>query len=382
MRLAQFILANLETILGEWEAFAATLLPGAGMSRLALRDHARQILEAVAADLDTPQTPLEQSEKSKGHAVQMPGAAETAAQTHAVLRAGSGFDINDLVAEYRALRASVLRLWLHDRTVQSRDLEDVVRFNEAIDQAIAESVGHYHTEVERARNLLLGMLGHDMQSPLSSIVLTAKYLNMLNAGDKVSSAAERLIRSGSSMQALLDDLVDFNRTRLGLGLNVVPKPMDLAPAMSDEVEQLRGAYPDRPIEVSTSGDLQGRWDRGRLQQVLRNLVSNSSHYGARGTPILVAMRGERDDVCLEVTNEGPTIDAEALGEMFEPLRRGRAADGGDHHHAGLGLGLFIVRQIAQAHGGAVSARSEAGRTTFAVRLPRQPAAAPVAIRHA
>ena len=111
MRLADFILGNMETILGEWEEFAATLLPAAGdMTTLALRDHAKEILEAVAKDLRTPQTEEAQAEKSKGWAPTLTGAPETAAQTHAVLRARSGFDINQMAAEYRALRASHARL--------------------------------------------------------------------------------------------------------------------------------------------------------------------------------------------------------------------------------------------------------------------------------
>jgi hypothetical protein len=219
MRLAEFILHDMETILAEWEAFAATLLPGAsGMTSLALRDHAQPILEAVARDLATPQTRDEQAEKSKGRAPTVPGAPETAAQTHAVLRARSGFDINQLVAEYRALRASVLRLWIDASPLDKSGVDDIVRFNEAIDQAVAESVGHFHTQVERTRNLLLGMLGHDMRSPLNTILATASHLKALNAGEQVSLSAARLIRSGAAMQALLDDLVDFNRTKLGLGL--------------------------------------------------------------------------------------------------------------------------------------------------------------------
>lgn len=108
MRLSDFIRNDIDAILAEWEAFAATLLPAAaGLNSLALRDHAPHILEAVAKDLDTPQTALEQSEKSKGRAPVIEGAPETAAQTHAVLRARGGFDINQLVAEYRALRAPV-----------------------------------------------------------------------------------------------------------------------------------------------------------------------------------------------------------------------------------------------------------------------------------
>jgi hypothetical protein len=142
MRLAEFILHEMQVILAEWEAFATTLLPAAaGMTPLALRDHAEQILEAVARDLASPQTREEQSEKSKGRAPSVPSAPQTAAETHAVLRARSGFNINQLVAEYRALRASVLRLWLDANPLEPAAVDDVIRFNEAIDQAIAESVG-------------------------------------------------------------------------------------------------------------------------------------------------------------------------------------------------------------------------------------------------
>ena len=113
VRLAEFIADNMEVILAEWEAFAASVLPaGASMTSLVLRDHAPQILDAVVNDMTTAQTREAQAEKSKGRAPRVLGSPATAAQTHAVLRAQSGCDINQLVAEYRALRASVLRLWI------------------------------------------------------------------------------------------------------------------------------------------------------------------------------------------------------------------------------------------------------------------------------
>jgi signal transduction histidine kinase len=371
MRLAEFILQDMEAILVEWEAFAATLLPAAGgMTSLALRDHAQHILEAVAKDLTTPQTQEAQVEKSKGRAPKVVGAPETAAQTHAVLRARSGFDINQLVGEYRALRASVLRLWIDARPLDQPGVEDVIRFNEAIDQAIAESVGHFHAQVERARNLLLGMLGHDMRSPLNTIRTTASHLAALNAGEEVSVAAARLIRGGASMQALLDDLVDFNRTALGLGLKVVPSDIDLAVVVADEVEQLRGAHPTRRIELVATGDNRGRWDGARLQQLLRNLVSNAITFGSPDTPLRVALRGEETDVRLDVTNSGAPLDPSALRQLFDPLQRGAPQRDGRDARSGLGLGLFIVREIAGAHGGEVAVRSDAGELTFAVRLPR------------
>ena len=207
MRLADFILRDMESIVVEWEAFAATLLPAAAsMTPLALRDEAKQILEAVATDLSTPQTKQAQIDKSLGRAPKLMDAPETAAQTHAILRARSGFDINQLASEYRALRASVLRLWTEACQPDDINLEDVIRFNEAIDQALAESIGFFSEQVERARNLLLGMLGHDMRNPLNTIQMTASYLAALNAGADVSEAASRLIRSGACMKALLGRL--------------------------------------------------------------------------------------------------------------------------------------------------------------------------------
>lgn len=372
MRLADFIEQNVEAIVSEWEAFAASLLPSAsGMTRLALRDHAEPILEAVAKDLRTAQSRDAQSEKSKGWAPTLEGAPRTAAQTHAVLRARSGFDINQLVAEYRALRASVLRLWMDAHPPQASGIEDLIRFNEAIDQAVAESVSHFHAEVERARDLLVGMLGHDMRSPLNTILLSSRYLSRLNAGEEVSLVAQRLIRSGASMRVLLDDLLDFNRAKLGLGIKVHTAPVDLAAILGDEIEQLRGAYPERRIDVTVEGDVTGRWDGARVQQVLRNLISNAVRHGFRDTAIGVAVQGEPNFIRLDVTNRGPDIDPSVFGEIFDPLKRAVAVDDEGAATDGMGLGLFIVREIVNAHEGQVEVHSGKGRTTFSVRLPRR-----------
>ena len=372
MRLADFILRNIETILGEWEEFAATLVPAAtGMTSLALRDHAKQILEAVAKDLSTPQTKEAQAEKSKGRAPEPRGAPETAAQTHAVLRAQSGFDINQLAAEYRALRASVLYLWMEACEPDEISLDDVVRFNEAIDQAIAESISFFSAQVDQARNLLLGMLGHDMRSPLNTILMTAKYLATLNAGENVADAASRLIRSGASMRALLDDLIDFNRTTLGLGIKIDLADLDLAALFKDELEQLRGAHPGRQIELEVVDDTRGTWDGVRLQQLLRNLVVNAIHYGAADTPIHVVLTRGEGDFTIEVKNSGPAIEKEILQQIFDPLRRGRGQGERDDSGTGLGLGLYIVREVARAHGGDVTVRSDNRETVFAVKLPRR-----------
>jgi len=372
MRLAEFILRDMEAIVVEWEAFAGSQFPtGANPTRLTLRDHAQQILEAVAKDLLTPQTQQAQADKSKGRASKLSGAPETAAETHAILRAKSGFDINQLVSEYRALRASVLRLWTDACQPDNPGLEEIIRFNEAIDQAIAESIAFFSAEVDQARNLFLGMLGHDMRSPLNTIQATASYLAALNAGTKVTEAASVLIRSGASMKALLDDLVDFGRTKLGLGINISVANIDLAALCADELEQLRRAYPGRQLALEVAGDTRGRWDGVRLQQVLRNLVSNAIKYGAPDAPIHVVLTGGKTDMRLEVRNSGPTIEESIADQIFHPLTRGHAQDSSRSTESGLGLGLYIVREVAVAHGGEVAVSSERGETVFAVRLPRR-----------
>ncbi|SOY58658.1 sensor histidine kinase [Cupriavidus taiwanensis] len=371
MRLAEFILRDMSRILTEWEAFAATIMPAARhMDAPALRDHAQQILHAVVKDLSTPQTRHVQREKSMGRLPHPPGAPATAAQTHALLRARHGFNINQMVSEYRALRASVLRLWIDDGQPGPSDFDDMIRFNEAIDQAVTESVGYFDAQVEQARNLLLGMLGHDMRSPLQTIQTTAQFLAALNAGDKVSEAATRLIRSGARMNALLDDLCDFNRTKLGLGINIAPAAIDLAQVFGDAVDQLRAAHPGHRIEFSAHGNLKGAWDGARLQQLLSNLVTNAVTYGAADTPVRVVVSGDDAEVRAAVWNSGPPIDPQTMSQIFDPLKRGDDPD--DKNAPGLGLGLYIASEIAKAHHGSIEARSDAAGTVFEVRLPRQP----------
>ena len=372
MRLADFVLRDMEAILVRWEAFAASQLPAAAhMQALALRDHAEQILQAVAKDLATSQSRVAQTAKSLGERPALLGAPETAAQTHAILRAKSGFNINQLVSEYRALRASVLRLWTDAYPLSDADrFEDVMRFNEAIDQALAESVSYFNGQVEQSRNLLLGMLGHDLRSPLQSIQMTATYLAALNAGAQVSDAAARLINSGSRMNALLDDLLDFNRTKLGLGIAIKPTPIDAARVFTDELSLLRAAHSDRQLELEVDGDTRGTWDAMRMRQVLSNLVVNAIKYGTDDTPVHVALNGDAEQFVFEVRNKGPAIDRAALQTIFDPLRRALRPDarykGGDS----LGLGLYIARQIVEAHGGGIDVRSDETQTVFAVRVPR------------
>ena len=373
MRLADFIETNTEAILVKWEAFARTLLPAAdGLDVAGLRDHAEQILQTIARDLKTSQSRSERAAKSRGEAPRPPHSPETAAETHALLRSTSGFSMDQMVAEYRALRAAVLELWADAHDSGPDTIRDISRFNEAIDQAVAESVHFFSLESERWRNVFLGVLGHDLRGPLNAILLTSRLIFQLSEGRAVSDVTARLIRGGERMRRLLDDLLDYSRASLDLGIPIFPASVDLAVVCREEIELQRLAWPHNVIEFATEGPTQGLWDASRLRQVLGNLVANAAKYGDPGTPITVKLQGDDDEVVLSVKNAGPPITAAGMESLFDPLQRGAHGDA-ETERTSLGLGLFIVRQIVRAHGGLVSLSSANGRTTFKVKLPKMPA---------
>ena len=232
IRLADFILQDMESILAEWEAFAAThIQAAASMGGLALRDHAPDILRAIVLDLNTYQSAFEQDQKSKGNAPPPLDASNTAAQAHAVLRAQSGFSIVQATAEYRALRASVLRLWRaawgESPTGYFLAMEDVQRFNEAIDQALIESVTFFTQEVDRTRDLFLAVICHDLRNPLMAILSSNQVLFKLGLDGRAAEAIERVRRGGARVKQLLDDLLDYNRAALGKGIPIAAAETDL-----------------------------------------------------------------------------------------------------------------------------------------------------------
>src|ERR1019366_5070726 len=169
VRLADFIRDNHEPILKEWETFARTLKPAAeGMSKAGLRDHAGEILTAIVSDMESLESVAEKSAKSKGHGHKATEERIGAlGQLHAMLRIEAGFTLTQVVAEYRALRASILRLWAKPHP----DTDGVLRFNEAIDAALAEAVDRFTTRTNEYRDQLIAIVSHDLRNPLGGILL-------------------------------------------------------------------------------------------------------------------------------------------------------------------------------------------------------------------
>lgn len=374
MRLHSYITANLDAILIEWIAFAGEQLPAAeNLDKAALLDHGRHILEEIVADMGRPQDDEERQAKSEGNSTSGSTATDLPSRSHARQRERQGFRIEQLVAEYRALRATVLRLWTAASTsVHVQDLDDVMRFNEAVDQAVAESLQVFVTELDRARDLFLGMLGHDLRGPLSSIAASAGM--EVRARPTDSKRAAVILRSVAQMRALLDDLVEYTRHRLGSGVGITTANLQLDEFARHTLEEIEAIGIGRELALEVKGDMQGEWDARRIHQALSNLVFNAIKYGRDGEPVRVGLDGtQADEVVLSVQNSGDAIPPELLPRLFDPLVRAAGTEGAQDSQvagANLGLGLFVVREIATAHGGSIDVTSDATATRFVLRLPR------------
>lgn len=367
--LADFIEAHAESIVEQAITFARSEEMGHAMTEEDLRDHLPEIVQTIVADMRTPQTRAQSIRKSEGRAPVNADLPRSAAGTHAVHRAHSGFSVSSLVAEYRAMRSAVLRMWAESADPVIRN-EEITRFNEAIDEAIAESVSHYADEVDRWRNIFLGVLGHDLRSPLTAIMVASEVIAGMTADAPLAKVAERLVSSGERMRVLLDKLLAYNRAQMGIGLEIEREETDLAQACREEIEELQGAMPGARISLQAPETVSGRFDARSVCEALTNLVVNAYKYGSAKQGIQVELRDHADAVQLSVANHGDTIPHETLQLLFEPLRRGGVAEDGAMERASLGLGLFIVSQIAEAHGGDITAESAEGRTTFTMQLPK------------
>lgn len=220
--------------------------------------------------------------------------------------------------------------------------------------------------------MFVGIVSHDLRNPLSVITLSAALLERSGQLTGVSEQAVNRIKTSSKRALrLIRDLLDFTQARLGTGIPVAPTPVDLHNIVRDGLEDLRSAHPGRELVMEFSGDGTGVWDADRLSQLLANLVTNAVVYGEATRSVTVKVLGDADSVELTVHNWGEPIPAELTGELFQPLRQGATRRGAPVGN--IGLGLFIVQQIALAHRGTVEVESSfAGGTTFSVRLPRTP----------
>ena len=237
---------------------------------------------------------------------------------------------------------------------------DVTELKEA-EELLARELGF--------RERMMGILGHDLRNPLGAVLALASVLRRGDGlSDKAREEVEIIEQAARRMNAMIGTLLDFTRLRFHGSLPVTIEEVDLGELVRGVVAELQAAHDTREIALSANGDLRGHWDPGRMAQLLSNLAANALSHGASQSPVRVALAGEEDLVRLSVSNRGPAIPSELVERLFEPFHQGAESNGNPRR--GLGLGLFIVREIVRAHGGTIDVRSGDDLITFAVTLPR------------
>jgi signal transduction histidine kinase len=367
MRLSQFILDNLESILQQWEDFARTLASGRLMSIEALRDDAERMLRFVAADIETGQSREQETAKAVGRGPGLPAGQSSAAHDHGVARAVKRFSLIELVSEYRALRAAVTRMWLDSASITADSVAQLTRFNEAIDQILAEGVSKFTERLDRDADLFAASVGHDLSNPVNAIAISVPLLSVGgNLTDDQRYAAARIERAAGRLGAMLSELRDFTRTRLGGLAHIETAARDVGALIRNVVDELAPIYGGRRIKCECKGDLVATVDAKRIAQLVSNLVANGLQHGPSDADVTVTAVGDEDSLTVEIHNAGSAIDPARMNTIFDPGSP-RTTDEGH-----LGLGLYIAQQIVLAHDGSLGVRStdETG-TTFSVRLPRR-----------
>lgn len=216
---------------------------------------------------------------------------------------------------------------------------------------------------------LIAMVSHDLRNPLHAVVLSAALGLKTKPDARMQRYLERIKTSAERGSRLIHDLLDFNGVRHGSALQIVPQPIDLKTVVAEQIEEVLVTRPERDVRISVSGDVTGEWDADRISQVIGNLVTNALQHTTEEALVTVRLVGKAEHVELSVHNEGPPIPSDVAQRLFQPFVRGQVSATTGRS---VGLGLFITRAIAEAHGGTIVGRSNETGTTFTITLPRRP----------
>jgi len=314
--------------------------------------------------------PLEEALTLPGEIPELVHVEDRPAIARSWQRANAGPAPADCEFEYRLRRHDGVYRWHFARLVPTDlgdgDLRWVGSAVDIDERKRAEQDRRLQDEqTRRLHEMFLAVVSHDLRNPLSSILTVASYLEKRGNDPpmlmRIRTAAQRMNR-------MVEQLLDFESNRLAGGMPINPDETDLHEVCSRILDEVRGAIPDAPeLRLVASGITSGRWDADRLGQALSNLIVNALQHGRRDRPVNVVIAADGDPVELSVTNEGPPIAPDLLPVLFDPFRR---ADRTVAARYGVGLGLYIVNEIALRHGGSVAVVSNEDHTRFTLRLPR------------
>jgi signal transduction histidine kinase len=354
--ISDFLRNQLQRITLRWEEEVRADLPALStMSRPVLFDHLPEFLDGLADWID-------------GEEDRADLAFSRLAQGHALQRLGYGVGLETLTREYSKLRVVLLRLLMEVPPTQE-NREATVRLHEGMDRAINEAMHRYATRREEVRERFVAILGHDLRDPLSTVVISA---NVLAANPSLKPehrvVASRIVRACDRMQRMINDVLDFARGHLGSGIPANPTLNDMGEVCRAAADEITGANPQRVLVVDLHGDLRGAFDRDRVHQAMTNLMSNAINHSEGPIEIRAYEAEDRHAIVTEVTSHGDVIPEDLRARLFDPFSQGEVVA----PRKGLGLGLFIVQQIAIAHGALCDVTSNEQATTFSIRWPRTP----------
>jgi signal transduction histidine kinase len=309
--------------------------------RPVLRAHAYELIRGLASWL----------EGATDHADDAFNVIVDSPELHAL---GYAAGLEALTSELAALRATIARKLAG---------VELTALHAAIDRAIVRATSRFAEQREEVRTRFIGILGHDLRDPINTVTITAR---LLGRHPKLRVHATRIERACERMMRMVDDVLDFARGHLGSGIPARPAPNDLGDISRAAADELAIASPGRPIDVQLHGDLRADVDRDRVAQAIVNLLSNAIQHGRGSIELDVHETDDRAAVVTSVTSHGPPIPSSQLARIFDPFAR----MGADSPTSGLGLGLYIVEQIARAHDAHCNVSSTPAGTTFAIRWPR------------
>lgn len=265
----------------------------------------------------------------------------------------------------------MIRLWQRDLgEIDGAVLNDLIRFNEAIDQKMTDGARISTEEIEPSRELFLGILGHDLRNPLGAIFGFAGLQLRSKSLKRSGELASQILLSARRMSHILADIMELTRVRLGSGIVITPIPTSIRRVCTNVIGEMRATYPKRVFQLHCAEEFPGEWDEDRLSQLLSNRLGNAVQHGSPHSPITVTAKSDGETVEIAIHNEGIAIPPSLVPKLFESLFQGRPNEDSDDVHANsLGLGLYISREIVLAHGGSIAVQSsnEEG-TIFVVRL--------------
>ncbi|MGO4332168.1 sensor histidine kinase [Cupriavidus sp. 2TAF22] len=367
MRLHEFMRANIEAILTAWERELNDAgSSGSPIGAAARRDLTRKILLEIA-------TRLEKAGAFRSDVPVQPASTEIVPSNHGGQRLATGYSLLELQSEYRVLRSVVVSEWMKVRhSWLQQEIADMAYFHAALDRALGESTNAYVAGLDRSRDIFVGVLGHDLRGPINTALLNIRLLEMdPDLREQSRAAVLRIGRSVRQMNELAAELLEFVSIHFDRYRPLSLSDVSMSRICEEAISDAQTLSPDRQLVARLDGNTIGRWDAHRLRQAVYNLLRNAMDHGAVDAPVGITTRGDKDTVSVEIHSQGHPIPPGSLARVFDPFTQASSGEADMKIQGSIGLGLFIVRDVATMHGGNVSVTSTAENgTTFRIEVPR------------